>query len=742
MAERIDVRVLGRPHVRVGGSLAPITGRQMLLMLRLVVADHVSLSLGRLVDDVWPEGSGTDGAARVALTRLRTVLGHDAISRFQHGYALAPDVDVDATRFEELHRRARDRSLDLRARIRLLDKALDEWSGPAFDDVDRPSWLAAEAVRLDELHEQAVDLRFELRLVNDEPGSLIADLRTALDKMPGRERRAEMLALALYRSGRQADALDIVTRTRDTLRESIGLAVSPALSELELRILRQDPDLLSMARRHASRGAADADARLRAAVALIRTGVYEEALTIVDDTITDARVDNDERTLAHALLAQAQALSLSGGGDPHASIDQAQAIARALADGPLLAKVALVRVGSGVPEDKSAALVELTEPLELLAADAPERVDLLCAAAVIVTFIDASPAAERLLEAARQAYESSTSLRSEAAWLAARSIVTAVHGADADTVHEMAANAYEVARRACDPTVTVAAIQALLRAEYMAGNLVAVDALLPELEQASATALLPFGAIRVLLSRTTNAIARGELAQVQPLIDATMKEGGRYRTFNTETAVAVQQLLLLFEHDELALLADLVRLRAKERGPSVWHAVLALCDLGVGDEPLVEIAPDVPVDDAFWPFVAYAAEAGARRRDAAIGTWCATRLDSLRDSTITVGLGTVVIGFAAHYAGLARVAIGDLEGARTRLEHAIALAGRSGASLWQAHSMVELADVLVRSDASDAGADARRLHDELACSPVVDGSARLTRRIVEVAEYVGAAVLR
>ena len=141
--------------------------------------------------------------------------------------------------------------------------------------------------------------------------------------------------------------------------------------------------------------------------------------------------DGDQRTLALALLAQAQALSLSGGGDPHALIDQAQAIARAVGDGQLLAQAALVRVGSGVPEDKTAALVELTEPLELLAADAPERVDLLCAAAVIVTFIDGSPAAERLLDAAQKAHESTRSPRSEAVWLAARSIVAAVHGADA-----------------------------------------------------------------------------------------------------------------------------------------------------------------------------------------------------------------------------------------------------------------------------------------------------------------------
>ena len=113
----------------------------------------------------------------------------------------------------------------------------------------------------------------------------------------------------------------------------------------------------------------------------------------------------------------------------------------------------------------------------------------------------------------------------------------------------------------------VAAIQGLLRAEYTLGNLTAVDELLPVLERAAETALLPFGAVRVSLCRTTNALARGELDEVPQLIDATLREGNRYRTFNAEIAASVQQLLLLFERDELDLLADLVRLRAKERGP-------------------------------------------------------------------------------------------------------------------------------------------------------------------------------
>lgn len=732
MTGRVEVCVLGRPHVVVDDMVSPIVGRQLLLTLRLAVAEHVPISLGRLVDDVWPGDAGSEGAARVALTRLRTALGPDIVVRAQSGYALASEVGVDAERFERLLQRGRDRSLELRARIRILDEALAEWRGPAFDDIERSSWVDAVAVRLDELHEQAVDLRFELRLVDDEPDSLISELRAAVDRCPTRERRAEMLALALYRAGRQSEALDTIARTRETLRDQLGLAVSPALSELEMRILRQDADLLAIARRK-DRWAGQAEGRLRAAGALIRIGVAEEALTIVDAVITEARADGDERTLALALLTQAQALAISGGGDPHLLIDQAQAIARSSRDGQLLARAALVRIGSGVPDDKSAALVELTEPLDLLPADAPERVDLLCAAAVIVTFIDASPAADRLLDAARQAHESSRSLRSEAVWLAARSLVSAVHGASAESVRDMAMKSYEVARRSDDATVMVAAIQGLLRAEYMLADLRSVDALLPVLEKASETALLPFGAVRVSLCKTTNALARGELDRVQPLIDATMREGNRYRTFNTEVAATMQQLLLMFENDELSLLADLVRLRAKVRGPGVWHAVLALCEPDDDDEPLIELAPLVPADDSFWPFVALAAEAGARRQDAAIGAWCASRLDELGDRTIMVGLGTVVMGFAAHYAALANVAMGDLGAARVRFERAIALTSENGAALWEAHSTVELADVLARSDAAADRAEACRSIGALRDSAITIKSARLARRVGEVA---------
>ncbi len=133
---------------------------------------------------------------------------------------------------------------------------------------------------------------------------------------------------------------------------------------------------------------------------------------------------------------------------------------------------------------------------------------------------------------------------------------------------------------------------------------------------------------------------------------------------------------------------------------------------------MIELAPLVPVDDAFWPFVALAAEAGARREDVAIGPSCASRLDDLGDRTITVGLGTIVMGFAAHFAGLAHVACGDLAAAphpvRTG-DHTLHAerGGVVGSAL-----KVGLADVLAGSDHGDVVAEGLRFLAELRRSPV------------------------
>ena len=242
---------------------------------------------------------------------------------------------------------------------------------------------------------------------------------------------------------------------------------------------------------------------------------------------------------------------MSGLADPHRLIDEAREIARELEDGRLLARCALVRFGSGTPTDKAQALIDLMEPLDLLPSTAPEHIDLLCAAAVLVIFIDACGAADRLLAAAERLHAAAPTSRSEIVLLTARSIVGSVRRADPRLVDELAASALELARQTGQADLVVVSIQARLRALYTAGDLEAVDGLLAELDSASREAALPFGIVRVTLCGATNAMARGELAGVQQLIDTSRGEGRRLRTFAAEGAALAQEVVLLLELERL-----------------------------------------------------------------------------------------------------------------------------------------------------------------------------------------------
>jgi hypothetical protein len=175
-----------------------------------------------------------------------------------------------------------------------------------------------------------------------------------------------------------------------------------------------------------------------------------------------------------------------------------------------------------------------------------------------------------------------------------------------------------------------------------------------------------------------------------------------------------------------------VRPLAARSPASAWHGVLALCGDPVG-QPLMEIASQIrPDDDSFAAFTAVAAEVAARTRDAALGAWCLRHLESRHDSTIVVGLGTIVMGFARHFAGLARIATGDLDGAAADLEHAAWMATANGADLWRNHATVELADVLGLTDRAPDRERAWMLVDGLRAAE--SGSTpRLARRCDEVA---------
>jgi DNA-binding SARP family transcriptional activator/DNA-binding beta-propeller fold protein YncE len=231
----IEIRVLGPLEALVDGrrvDLGPPQQRTLLALLALHVGTPVRL--GAIEDALW-EGEQPRSATKLIQTyvsRLRKLLGAHAIQFASSGYLLDAGVTVDALRFRELLERHQ------------LEQALALWRGGALSDVLA---LAPDARRLDELRVSAIEERLADELERGEGPALVAELELLVAANPTRERLLAHLVLALYRSGRQADALGAYRNGREALVEALGLEPGPALHELELRILRHDPALLPAA---------------------------------------------------------------------------------------------------------------------------------------------------------------------------------------------------------------------------------------------------------------------------------------------------------------------------------------------------------------------------------------------------------------------------------------------------------------------------------------------------------------
>ena len=221
---------------RATGEPVPLKGpMHRAVLARLIVARGRVVPVGHLVDDLWtapPEGAIS--AVRTVVAALRRALEPDRRPRTPPallvtegpGYALrvAPDA-VDAWRFEQ--------ALTTPA---ALHEALSWWRGPAYADFPSAPWARAERARLAELRLHAVELLAEAR----PPAEAVPDLEAHVTEHPWREEGWRLLALALYRTGRQGDALAVLRRAREQLIDRLGLDPGPALRELETSILRQD----------------------------------------------------------------------------------------------------------------------------------------------------------------------------------------------------------------------------------------------------------------------------------------------------------------------------------------------------------------------------------------------------------------------------------------------------------------------------------------------------------------------
>src|SRR5262249_19831983 len=154
--------------------------------------------------------------------------------------AVDPET-VDANRFTTLLERARDESGE--ARRGTLSEALGLWRGPVLADFAYEPFAQRAIAALDELRILATEDRVQADLETGRLGDLVAELEGFIAEYPFRERLRGQLMIALYRSGRQADALAAYRDTRDVMVDELGIEPGPALRDLERRMLRQDPTL-------------------------------------------------------------------------------------------------------------------------------------------------------------------------------------------------------------------------------------------------------------------------------------------------------------------------------------------------------------------------------------------------------------------------------------------------------------------------------------------------------------------
>jgi len=232
---RMEVRVLGAAEVVVDdGPVALAGAKPRLLLAALALRVGETVSADRLIEELWGESPPETALNTLQgyVSGLRKALGAEVIERRTGGYALAVEPEtVDVVRFKRLVAEA-ERSEPSRAAA-LLRSALALWRGEP--ELDAP--------HLEELRLAALEQRLDADLQLGRAADVVPELEALVREHPLRERVRAQLMLALYRGGRQADALEAFRDAKDLLRDELGLDPSPELQELERAILRQDAQL-------------------------------------------------------------------------------------------------------------------------------------------------------------------------------------------------------------------------------------------------------------------------------------------------------------------------------------------------------------------------------------------------------------------------------------------------------------------------------------------------------------------
>jgi predicted ATPase/DNA-binding SARP family transcriptional activator len=245
----VEVKLFGELEVATAGVPIPVRGgKQRALLALLALSRGVPVSADRLIDQLWGEGQPAKpaNALQAQIGQLRRTLGASSIITSDAGYALAvgPE-DLDVVRFEQLVGRGRRLIADGDGALgsAALGEALGLRRGEPLAEFAYADFAHSERAHLEELTVVAIEVRAEADLAQGRHRELVGELEALCRRHPLRERLWELLMVALYGAGRQAEALRAYTEIRDRLVEELGIDPSPNLRDLEARILDQDPSL-------------------------------------------------------------------------------------------------------------------------------------------------------------------------------------------------------------------------------------------------------------------------------------------------------------------------------------------------------------------------------------------------------------------------------------------------------------------------------------------------------------------
>ena len=249
LCDQVEFRLLGPVEVRLDGRTLSLGGpKPRALLVILLLEANKPVSRDRLIDGLWGERAPPTAQRSLDtyISRLRSLLGPDRIVRRPPGYLVrVEDGELDLDRFDALLEQARAAILsgDSVSAAEVLNAALALWRGPALADLLHEPFAQLEAARLEERRLLALEECIAARLALGQTRELVPELEVLVREQPFRERPLGQLMLALYRSGRQAEALAAYQAGRRRLAEELGLEPAPELRELQRKILEQDPEL-------------------------------------------------------------------------------------------------------------------------------------------------------------------------------------------------------------------------------------------------------------------------------------------------------------------------------------------------------------------------------------------------------------------------------------------------------------------------------------------------------------------